>query len=143
MLGLRGGAPRHEVGEHGQGRLRDAAALPLPAHAVDRVAGELDAQRHLVAARGVHLVRLAAGRAVGHLDQAPAVRGLRVVEDDLLVHLLDRAHRVLSQSTEKNARTPANASRNVSTSSRVVYTDADARAVAAIPKRRCRGWAQW
>src|SRR5690606_6840903 len=143
VLGLGRGATGHEVGEHGQRGLRDAAALPLPAHALDGVAGELDAERHLVAAPGVDLVRLAARRAVRHLDQAPAVRGLRVVEDDLLVHLLDRAHGVLPQSTEKNARTPANASRNASTSSRVVYTDADARAVAAIPNRRCSGCAQW
>ena len=71
-----------------------------------------------------------------------AVRMLGVLEDELLVQLLHRVAHAASPSP-KNGRTVASAAPNASTSSTVVYTDADARVVAAMPNRRCSGWAQW
>ncbi|SLF19755.1 Uncharacterised protein [Mycobacteroides abscessus subsp. massiliense] len=69
------------------------------------------------------------------LTQPPMMRMLVVIQDDFLVHLLQTHY-------EKNScarRTPA-ISR--STSSRVLYTAKDARALAAMPNRRCSGHAQ-
>ena len=85
-----------EVVEHREGRLRDAAALPVPADVADHrptAVVELDPERDLVAARRVDLVRLARERA--ERLQPSAVRLPCVVEDDLLVELFHRvdAHR--------------------------------------------------
>ena len=67
------------------------------------------------------------------------VRRPVVVQDDLLVHLL-QLHYYPTPKKSRAARTP---STSAATSSGVLYTAKVARTVAATPKRRCSGHAQW
>ena len=66
------------------------------------------------------------------LHEAAAVAGLRVVEDDLLIHLFEVAHEL----TPKKVRTVARVSTKSLASSSVVYTWALARVEPDTPKRR-------
>src|SRR5690606_6337734 len=93
-----------------------------------------DPQPHLVTAGRVHVEDLG-GK---WLPEATMVRVLVMVQDHFLVHLLHPHQRSPKKSTAR--RTPAT---NRSTSSRVLYTANDARAVAAMPNLRCSGHAQW
>ena len=123
--------PGDQIGQHGDRRLRDAAALAFPGDgpqhpggsAGDRV--DLDPQRDLVTAGRIDLVGLADGEAGRGADvgtQAAPVRVLRMVQDDLLVQLLHRTRHAVGPPwfSPKNGRTPARASRNASISSTVV-----------------------
>src|SRR5882757_4822343 len=126
-----------QVREHRRRSLADRATLPVVGDVGHRVAvvGQRDAQRHLVPACRIHLERLRVIR----LPQPAAVRVFVVIEDHFLIDLL-QPH---CQSLPKNStacRTPAT---RRSTSSSVLYTANDARAVAAMPNRRCSGHAQW
>ncbi|BDZ61240.1 hypothetical protein GCM10025873_10310 [Demequina sediminis] len=89
--------------------------MALPCDGGHRVAVDAHAQRDLVTARGVELVRLAGAGGVDR-DEATTVRLARVVHDDLLIHLFEGAHAL----TPKKLRTAANASTNAWMSSSVV-----------------------
>src|SRR5690242_20180736 len=137
LHGVSDAAPDDLVGEHRSRRLADRTALTVVGdvgHLLS-VVGQRDPQRHLVAAGGIHLKRLALIR----LAQPSMVGMLVVIEDHFLIQLV-QSH---GHSLPKNSaawRTPAT---RRSTSSSVLYTANDARAVAAIPNRRCSGHAQW
>ena len=54
---LFGGLTLRQVGHHGQRGARDRTTIAVPLHRGEVVAVQRDAQSHLVATRGVHLVR--------------------------------------------------------------------------------------
>src|SRR5690606_15084560 len=95
-----------------RGGHRNAAAVALPGETRDLAVLDRDAERDLVSARGVQLVM----REGVHGRVAVALGGLRVIQDQFLVHLLKRAaHR----SAPKNPRTSASAAPKAATSSSV------------------------
>ena len=81
--------PDHELGEHRGRGLRDRATAALETDLLDRLAvgGELDRDRHLVAAERVQALSLR----VGVVDQPMAARALVVIQDDLPIHLVEFA----------------------------------------------------
>ena len=87
-----GGLALGEVGHHGQRRARDRATVTVPLQGGEPLPIQRDAQRHLVAARGVDLVR----RGIHTARIASAVLLTRVIEDHLLVQLLKTSHGNLS-----------------------------------------------
>src|SRR5215204_1363389 len=121
----------HLVGGHRGARLRDRAAVAGEAQLLDAVvAVDLDLHLQLVAAERVEVLELEIG--LGQL--APVVRLLVVLEDVLPVELVHQPNTL---------RTEASAPTRRSTSSRVVWTAKLAREVAATPRRRISGCAQW
>jgi hypothetical protein len=79
------GLADHEVGQHGRRRLGDGAAHGVVGHVLHHAVGQVDAQRHLVAAGRVDVVHLGLER----VAQALVVRVLVVVQDDLLVERVE------------------------------------------------------
>src|SRR4051794_10628372 len=129
----------HQVGEYRRRSLADRAALTVIGHIGDvfPVVGECNPQRHFVAARRIDMADFGAER----LAQPAMMRMLVMVQDHLLVHLL-HSHGE-TQSLPKNRMARCTPATSRSTSSSVLYTANDARAVAAIPNLRCSGHAQW
>ena len=101
-------------------------------------APQVHAQAYLVPAGGIDLEGLPLAVDL----ETFAVRGLGVLEDELLVQLLHGGTHCWPPRPKKG-RTVARAAPKAATSSSVVYTDAEARALEGTPSRRCSGWAQW
>src|SRR5690606_14908471 len=94
-----------------RGRLADRAAQPLVRDLQAFPVADRDAERDLVPAGGVDLVRLGVVR----LPQPPAPRALPVVQDDLLVELVEL------HGQPNTFRTCSRPFTRASTSARVLY----------------------
>src|ERR1700682_2458569 len=127
----------HLIGQHRRRGLADRTALPVIGNVGDplTVVAQSHPEPDLVAARRVHLKGLGTVR----LPQPAVMRALVVIEDHFLIELLQPHCQPLPKNSTA-CRTPATSR---STSSSVLYTANDARAVAAMPNRRCSGHAQW
>ena len=123
--------PDHLVGGHRGARLGDRAAVAGEADLLDAVlAVELELDLQLVAAERVEVLELE----VRVFQLAPIMRLLVVIQDVLAVEVVHQPN---------TPRTEPSASIRRSTSSRVEWTAKLARDVAATPRRRISGCAQW
>src|SRR4051794_21009204 len=121
----------HLVGGHRRARLRDRTAVAREAHVLDAVLPvDLELHLQLVAAQRVEVLVLE----VGVAQLAPVMRLLVVIQDVLAVEVVHHPNTL---------RTEPSASTRRSTSSGVEWTAKLAREVAATPRRRISGCAQW
>jgi len=113
-------------------RLGDRATGPLEADVADSIAAQLEPDRELVTAERVSPL----GVAIGIVHPMKVARRPIVLQDHILIERAELHHPPNTCFTRWIPRTKA------STSSRVLYTANEARAVAATPKCAITGCAQ-
>src|SRR5439155_12245027 len=131
-FGLGDGLPLHDVGHQRCRRLRDGAARSLERRLLDdAVVADAQIHRQAIAAQRVVALGLAAPG-----ERAKIPRPLVVIQDHFLVEVFEVGHQANTSCTL------ASAAASASSSSRVLYSASEARAVAGTRSRSISGWQQ-